>query len=82
MTRIEEVLCADEKTIVSRAVIHALPKWFSPPEDIERKAIAHRDMPFMVAYDGTKSIGFAALKVHNSYTAEVYALGVKQVSLL
>jgi ribosomal protein S18 acetylase RimI-like enzyme len=33
-------------------------------------------MPFFAAFDGTKVIGFVALKVHNEYTVELYDFGV------
>jgi GNAT superfamily N-acetyltransferase len=56
--------------------MHSLPTWFSPPEDIEQKAITHRDYPFFAAYDGDVPIGFAALKIHNQYTADIFNLGI------
>ena len=66
----------DEKTAITLKIMHSLPAWFSPPEDIDKKAIIHRDYPFIAAYDGAESIGFVALKIHNEYTADMYNLGV------
>lgn len=33
-------------------------------------------MPFWAAFDEEKPVGFAALKIHNSYTSEVCVMGV------
>ena len=78
MIHIKMVEKPDEKTAITRKVMHSLPAWFSPPEDIERKAVIHRDYPFIAAYDGDSPIGFAALKIHNEYTADVYNIGVME----
>ena len=56
--------------------MNALPEWFSPPEDIVNKSVIHREYPFIVAFDGSKAVGFAVLKIHNEYTADVYNFGV------
>jgi hypothetical protein len=50
--------------------------WFSPPEDIEKKTVIHREYPFFAAYDEDEPIGFAALKIHNGYTADTFNLGI------
>ena len=73
---IKELDDPDEKSAVTRKVMHALPAWFSPPEDIEKKAETHRDFPFFVSYDGGEAVGFAALKIHNAFTADIYVIGV------
>jgi len=65
-----------EKTAITLKIMHALPTWFSPPEDIEKKAVIHRDYPFFAAYDNDTPIGFVALKLHNKYTADIFNLGV------
>lgn len=67
---------ADEKTRVTLAIMNALPEWFSPSEDIVNKSVIHREYPFIAVYDGSSAIGFAALKIHNQYTAELYNLGI------
>lgn len=75
--KVRAITSHDHKTDITLAVMHALPEWFSPPEDINRKAVLHRDMPFFAAYDrDDKPVGFVALKIHNPYTAEIYNLGV------
>ena len=76
MIDIRQIECPDEKTAITLAVMHSLPKWFNPPEDIDRKAVTHREMPFFAAFDGGKAVGFLALKIHNEYTGDIYIIGV------
>lgn len=66
----------NEKTEITLKIMHSLPAWFSPPEDIEKKAVIHRDYPFFAAYNDDVPIGFIALKIHNQYTADIFNLGV------
>lgn len=76
MVTIQKVNDSDEKTKVTLEVMSALPEWFSPQEDIVNKSQIHRKYPFFVAYDDNRAIGFAALKIHNMYTADIYNIGV------
>lgn len=73
---IRKVIIQDEKARITLEIMNALPEWFSPPEDIVNKSQIHREYPFFAAYDGDKVIGFVALRNHNSYTADIYNLGV------
>lgn len=74
---IKQIESPDQKEAITRQIMHALPEWFSPPEDIEKKAVLHRDYPFFAAIteDGAAA-GFLALKIHNQYTADIYVIGV------
>ena len=76
MIEIKFIEDQEEKTRVTLDIMNALPEWFSPPEDIVNKSVTHRKYPFVAAYDGDKAVGFAALKIHNIYTADIYNLGV------
>lgn len=76
MFRIAQVTDSGEKEQITLKIMHALPEFFSPPEDIDKKAVTHRDYPFFAAYDGEEPVGFVALKIHNEYTADMYNLGV------
>lgn len=64
------------KTSITLKIMNSLPKWFSPPEDIRKKSVLHREMPFFAAFDENQVIGVIVLKVHNEYTAEIFNLGV------
>lgn len=76
MIAIKKVENLDEKTRITLEIMNALPEWFSPPEDIVNKSVIHRGYPFIAVFAGDKAIGFAALKIHNQYTAEVYNFGI------
>jgi len=76
MILIKEITNPDIKTEITLCIMNALPTWFSPPEDIENKAIIHRTYPFFAVFDDDRVIGFLALKIHNQYTAEVYNIGI------
>ena len=76
MIRICMVEQSDEKTSITQKIMHALPAWFSPSEDIEKKAFIHRGFPFFAAYDNDVPVGFVALKIHNQFTADIFSLGV------
>ena len=73
---VTKVTDKDLKTNITLEIMNSLPTWFSPPEDIAKKSIMHREMPFFAVFDGNKVIGFLALKVHNEYTVDMYNLGV------
>lgn len=76
MRIIQEVTDQDEKSLITLRVMNSLPKWFSPPEDIERKAVVHREYPFFAVYENECPIGFLALKIHNPYTADIFNMGL------
>ncbi len=73
---IRQIENPDEKQAITLAIMHSLPAWFSPPEDIDRKAVLYRDFPFFSAYDGGQAVGFLALKLHNAYTGDIHSVGV------
>lgn len=76
MVKVENIIDKDLKTSITLKIMKSLPKWFSPPEDIEKKSVLHRDMPFFAAFYEGNVIGFIALKIHNEYTVEMFNLGV------
>lgn len=76
MITIKRVEDLDEKTRITLGIMNALPEWFSPPEDIVNKSTVHRECPFIAAFNEDKAVGFAALKIHNEYTADIYNFGV------
>lgn len=76
MITFEKIENKEKKTNITLEIMNALPEWFSPPEDIEAKAVIHRDYPFFAAFDGERAVGFAVLKIHNQYTADIYNFGV------
>jgi hypothetical protein len=48
--RTKQIDRPDEKTSITLKIMRSLPAWFSPPEDIEKKSVIHREYPFFAAY--------------------------------
>jgi len=76
--KVVQVHDKDRKSTITLKVMEALPEWFSPPEDVRRKAQTHRGFAFFAAEEGGEVVGFAAIKRHNPYTAELYTIGVRK----
>ncbi len=76
MNKVKEIIDINEKSQITLDIMNALPKWFSPPENIQEKSMIHREYPFFAVFDKDKVIGFATLKVHNNFTAELYTIGI------
>ena len=78
MVKTNEIFSADDKSGICNYILKALPDWFGIESAIVDYTEQVKSMPLYAAYDGDKAIGFVALKVHNSYTSEVYVMGVLQ----
>lgn len=64
------------KADICSNILRALPNWFGVEASIVDYVTKVRDMPFYAALESDKPVGFAALKVHNEYTAEICVMGV------
>ena len=73
---IKEIFNADEKSSTCDSILRALPRWFGNESAIIDYSEKVKTMPCYVAYDGNNAIGFVAVKVHNTYTAEVCVMGI------
>lgn len=76
MFTIKKITDKDLKSKITADVMGGLPEWFNPPESVVEKAVIHREFPFFAAYENDVCIGFAALKIHNKYTADIYNIGI------
>ena len=76
MIKIAEIQCPDEKSSICNNILRSLPAWFGNVEAIVDYADKVREMPFLVAYDDNRVIGFLAIRNHNKHTAEVCVMGV------
>ncbi|HHX23572.1 MAG: GNAT family N-acetyltransferase [Clostridia bacterium] len=73
---IKEIKDEQEKKEISRSVLESLPNWFGIQEATENYIRESSKMPFFVALDESKVLGFVAIKENTPYTAEVYVMGV------
>jgi len=74
MGELREILDPGEKAAVCDATLRALPDWFGSEESIVEYVAQARAMPFYAAFDGGAPLGFAALKAHSPYAAEIELL--------
>lgn len=71
-----EVTDSATRSAICNDILTALPSWFGNDEAIVDYTKKVSDMPFYGCYVSGKAVGFVAIKVHNSYTAEVCVMGV------
>lgn len=74
--QIQEVFDPEAKSKICDAILRELPDWFGVEASIIDYVDKVKGMPFYVAYDVKMPIGFIAIKIHNTYAAEVYVMGV------
>lgn len=75
---IENITDPEQKVRICKDILHALPEWFAVEESVADYARQAREMPFYVAFDAEKPVGFLAVKPHNAFTAEICVMGVLQ----
>lgn len=73
---IREVVEQEIKSDICNDILRALPAWFGIESSIIEYMEIVRSIPFYAAFDNEKPVGFLAVKVHNSYTAEVCVMGI------
>ncbi|MDR0813867.1 MAG: GNAT family N-acetyltransferase [Oscillospiraceae bacterium] len=76
MTAIHEIPDAERRAEICAGVLRDLPDWFgieAATQDYIEKA---KSAPFFAAYGGDTAVAFIYLHVHNSYTVELYCMGV------
>jgi len=76
MIDVREVFNAEEKSDVCNAILRALPDWFGVEESIVDYVRQVRDLPFYVAFDGNKAVGFVAVKPHTPFASEICVMGI------
>ena len=78
MVEIRLMANSDDKSTICNDTLRALPSWFGVEASIVDYVEQVREMPFYAAFHNDKPIGFVAIKVHNSYTAEVCVMGIQK----
>jgi GNAT superfamily N-acetyltransferase len=73
---IKEIFVPDEKSQICNDILRSVSKLFGNLKAIEKYSEWVKNMPFYAALDNEKVIGFVAVKVHNSFTAEVCVMGI------
>ncbi|MAX65342.1 MAG: GNAT family N-acetyltransferase [Bacteriovoracaceae bacterium] len=63
---------------VCENILRSLPTWFGIETAIIDYVNTSYKIPMIIAYYDKKAIGFVSLKIHNSFSAEVYVMGVDE----
>lgn len=66
----------EEKQVVARAILTALPEWFGIPEAREDYIRRSASQPCFAAYEEGTPVGFLCLEETGCATVEVYVMGV------
>jgi len=76
LIKIKEVFNSCDKSTICNDILRALPNWFGVEASIIDYVSQVRELPLYVAADGTKNIGFVAIKPHSPFTAEICVMGI------
>ena len=66
----------DEKTIISRKILEALPEWFGIPEARENYISKSASQITFGAFEGEQPVGFLCLEETGKDTMELHVMGV------
>ncbi len=73
---IKELDNAEEKRDIAKNILNSLPNWFGRPESTQIYINESSKLPFFVAYDGAKPLGFVSMKESSKYAVEIFVMGV------
>lgn len=74
ITEIQEI---NKKSIITKDILSQLPAWFGIKSEILQYASGVKNKLFIIAEDDfKKAVGFIAVSDLNTFTSEVYLLGV------
>ena len=74
--QIQEVFDQEVKSNICNIILRELPDWFGVEASIVDYVSKVKTMPFYAVFDEQTPVGFAAIKIHNTFTAEVCVMGV------
>ena len=66
----------ENKELIGRAILEALPEWFGIPESTEEYIADLTNQRVLVAEDDGETVGFLSLKQHNDINTEIAVIGV------
>ena len=76
MVEIKKIDSPNKKADICNLILRALPNWFGVEASILEYVESVKTMPFWASLDADKTIGFVALKEHNTYASELCVMGV------
>jgi GNAT superfamily N-acetyltransferase len=66
-----------EKAAICDAILRSLPEWFGIEAAIVDYVQQSRGLPLFAAREAGSAVGFAALRVHTAFAAEICVMGVR-----
>lgn len=78
MINIHQIETQNEKSDICYSILRELPEWFGIEDALVDYVEKVKNMDFFVAMKNSFPIGFVALLEHNSYTSEIYVMGIKK----
>lgn len=75
---IRQIKSEQEKALIARSVLEALPDWFGIAEATENYIVQSEGKPFFCACSGNEPVGFLYLKETGKHTAELAVMGVRK----
>ncbi len=73
---ISEIKDAAKRAAFTKEILEKLPEWFGNKQALNEYVEKVKDLPYWVAFDDTKIIGFLSVKIHYKYTGEILVCGV------
>ncbi|MBR5966857.1 MAG: GNAT family N-acetyltransferase [Treponema sp.] len=73
---IKEVTDKNEKQLITKTILEALPDWFAVEESRMQYIDESVSLPLFAAYDGERPVGFICLKETGKDTVEIHVMGV------
>jgi ribosomal protein S18 acetylase RimI-like enzyme len=78
MSQIIKLTNNEEKQSITNSILRELPEWFGIEEAIVEYVSGVKNTDYYAAYDSNIPTGFISIKSNNSYTSEIYVIGVKK----
>lgn len=66
------------KSVECEPILRSLPEWFGIESAIVSYSTEIEHSPTFLAHRSGHTVGFLTLKIHSPFSAEIYAMGVRQ----
>lgn len=76
MIKIDKIIDSSKKENITNNILRNLPEWFGVEQSIKEYVENVKDTDFYIAYELNIPIGFVSIKYNNSFTAEIYVMGI------
>ncbi|ADU32220.1 GNAT family N-acetyltransferase [Evansella cellulosilytica] len=78
MQEIRQVSLDQDKSKITNNILRELPEWFGIEEAITNYVNGVNGTDFYALYDLNQPVGFISIKANNTFTSEIYAMGISK----